>query len=79
MERNPFFVEWLWDQQERIDEVGKIAKLTWHDKNSGCALPFRFPIMWEEHFHYKHKAKASELIRLIRLAGQEYLALYAEK
>ena len=79
----PLFIEWLWDQLERTDEVGKIARLTWTDRNAGCAVTFKNWTGWVEHFTLRHKAKADELIRLVHIAYQayylEHLALIPEQ
>ncbi len=70
----PLFIEWLWDQLERTDEVGKIARLTWTDRNAGCAVTFKYWPGWVDHFRLQHKAKADELVRLLQLAYQDYYA-----
>lgn len=66
------FTEWLLDQQDRNDSVGKIAAVVWSDHNSGCAPMYPDPVSWKKHFEAKHAPKLDVLMEYLGDAYVEY-------
>ena len=66
------FTEWLLDQQEREDSVGKLARVVRDDHNAGCATMFRDPVSWKEHFEHYHRKSFAALFTMLGDAYVEY-------
>ena len=66
------FTSWLLDQQDRQDSVGKLAQLVWADHNSGCAVMYRDPVSWKEHFERRHAKQLGALMDMLGDAFVEY-------
>ena len=49
------FTAWVLDQQDRDDSVGKLSRLMVMDHNAGCAVMYRDPVSWKEHFEKFHR------------------------
>jgi hypothetical protein len=67
------FTSWVFDQKDRDDRTGQLAKLVWSDYNSGCARAYRDAVGWKEHFERKHPRHYSELLDLLGDAFVEYV------
>lgn len=66
------FTEWLLDQQDRTDNVGRLARLVWDDHNAGCAVMYPDPVSWKKHFEARHAAKLPLLMEMLGDAYVEY-------
>ena len=66
------FTAWVLDQQERIDSVGKLARLIVDDHNAGCAAMYKDPVAWRNHFERFHRSSYTVLIEMLGDAYVEY-------
>jgi len=66
------FTVWLFEQQDRNDEVGLFARVAFYDYNAGCASVFKDAVGWKKHFEVKHVRKAPKLNELLGDAYVEY-------
>jgi len=66
------FTSWLFEQDDRDDNVGRFAKLAYADYNAGCASAFKDAVAWKEHFEQKHPKKFGVLLELLGDAYVEY-------
>lgn len=66
------FSEWLIEQTERTDNVGKFAQLAWADYTSGCARWYPGAIEWRDHFIARHADKTDEIFPLLSAAFLAY-------
>ena len=66
------FTSWVLDQQDRDDTVGKLAKVMWDDYNAGCAVMFKDPVAWKNHFESRHKKQAPLLMEWLSDTFVEY-------
>jgi hypothetical protein len=66
------FTAWVLDQQERADSVGELARLMLTDHNAGCAVMYRDPFGWKDHFEAAHRGKLTVLMDMLGDAYVEY-------
>lgn len=59
------FSEWLMDQMDRSDDIGRFARLVWADYTSGCARWYAGAVEWRDHFIAKHPDKADDMMALL--------------
>lgn len=68
------FTTWLLEQQDRTDSVGYVARICYNDYNAGCAMMYRDPIGWAEHFKNSHSRHYEKLKSILGDAYVEYVA-----
>lgn len=68
------FTTWLMEQQGREDNIGVLAGMCFNDYNAGCALLYKDPLGWMQHFKLAHQ-KQSELVK--SMLGDAYLEYVA--
>lgn len=66
------FTSWLFEQQDRDDNVGLFARVAFYDYNAGCAGYYRDAVAWKKHFDVKHVRKAPKLNEMLGDAYVEY-------
>jgi len=66
------FGEWLDEQRDRNDDVGRFARLCWDDFTSGCARWFSGAVEWRDHFVALHPDRADFMFGLLREAFVAY-------
>ena len=69
------FTSWLFEQQDRDDRVGLIAKTAFADFNAGCASLFPTAVGWKKHFESNHVKRFDFLLELLGDAFVEYSQL----
>lgn len=68
------FTTWLLEQQYRDDPIGYMARVCYNDYNAGCAIMYRDPIGWAEHFKNSHSRHYEKLKSILGDAYVEYVA-----
>jgi len=68
------FTTWFLEQQDRTDEIGKVARVCYSDYNAGCAMMYRDPIGWAEHFKSSHSKHYENVKSVLGDAYLEYIA-----
>ena len=65
------FVAWLLEQQDRPDEIGRLAEVVYADRNNGCFMGRR-AIHVQEHFFTKHTKLYMHVMPILAKAVKEY-------
>lgn len=69
------FTSWLFEQQDRDDRVGLMARTAFDDFNAGCASLFSDAVGWKTHFESRHVKHYHFLLGLLGDAFVEYSTL----
>lgn len=69
------FVNWLFEQIGRGDNIGRLARMVWGDYNAGCFVVKPEDAIWiKKHFEGKHKEIVPFLSVALKDAYTEYVA-----
>ena len=66
------FTNWLFEQMDRDDPVGKFAKVAFSDYNAGCALHYSTAVEWRNHFEKNHSKNFDKLLDMLGDAYVDY-------
>jgi len=66
------FTSWLFEQRDRGDSVGILAKTAYRDYNAGCAGATWDAVAWRNHFRDKHNKHFVQLMAHLENAFVEY-------
>ena len=70
------FINWLFDQLGRKDDIGRLARMVWADYNAGCfVIPPTDAVWVQKHFSSKHK----ETVAFLSVALKEAYAGYVNE
>lgn len=67
------------DQDDRDDAVGELARLLFTDYNAGCALMYKDPLGWMEHFKQAHRKSFEKVKDMLGEAYTEYIDTLSTK
>lgn len=73
------FTTWLLEQSDRDDSVGVLARLLFHDYNAGCALMYKDPLGWMQHFKQAHGRVSEKVKDMLGDAYVEYVDTLSTK
>lgn len=58
--------------------MGELARLLWGDYNSGCAIMYKAPMYWINHFSKSHPKALEKVMGLMGDAYSDFLIELAE-